>query len=343
MKLSAFEPEKLSRHRMFLYGAATLWIVMSHLLTDIPKRMLLGIPAWIQSHGMCGVEIFLLLSGFGLYRAMTKNPDVLRFWKRRLMRVFLPAFIVAAVYCAVNYMTLGDMLYSVTMLPYFFTNRSFWYVAFILVMYALYPAIFYLQKRSAPAARLICAGISAAVLGAVMITDCAVYLQRALTRVPVFLLGCMLAPYVSENRKLPVWSIAVFAAAFAALEFARLQLSPQSYALRSVAFIPLAMAAMLAFTYAAELLARYGAGHGVYRCIGFAGNISLEMYLLFERVQGMLLRIGGYETPGAYDLLKTDIAAFFVTLILSYLLTLLVGRLIRDFAAVPVPGNTTNG
>lgn len=337
----SFETAAFSRHRMFLYGAATIWIVMSHLLTDIPHRFLLGIPAWIQEHGMCGVEIFLLLSGFGLYNALTRNPDVLRFWKRRLTRVFLPAFIVAVVYCAVNYVPLEDMIYSVTVLPYFFTNRSFWYVAFILVMYAVYPAIYHLQKRSSAAAWVVCGLISALVMGAVMATNCEIYLQRALTRVPVFMLGCLVAPYVYDNRKLPVWSIAVFAAAFAAMEAARLVISPESYALRAITFIPLAITAMMIFTYLADTAANCGRTKLIYRCAGFVGNISLEMYLIFERMQAMLLRVGGYENPDASDILKTDISAFILTVIASYFLTMLVGKFLRDFASVPVPQKKT--
>ena len=332
----------ISRHRMFLYGAATLWIVMYHCLTRAGGDFMLGIPAWIQKHGMCGVEMFLLLSGFGLYRSMSSNPDIKRFYARRLSRVYMPAFIVAAVYCAVNYMSLQDTLYAISMFAYFFNTRSFWYVAFILIMYAIYPAIYALQRRSVKGAWLVCAAVSAAVMGIVMVTDCAAHLQRAVTRVPVFLLGCLIAPWIIEGKKIPAWSVAAVVGGFVVMEAGRLAVSPESYVLRGAAFIMLACSVLMLLAYAAEAISRFGKGRGLYRCMAFMGSISLETYLIFERVQNMMLKIRGYEAPARTDLVKIDLTAFIVTVILGYLLTIFCGMLRRDFAAIKIPGNDTN-
>lgn len=327
---------------MFLYGAATLWIVVSHCLTRIGGDFMLGIPAWIQKHGMCGVEMFLLLSGFGLYHSMSSKPDIKRFYGRRLSRVYMPAFIVAAVYCAVNYMSLQDTLSAVSMVAYFFNTRSFWYVAFIMVMYAVYPAIYALQRRSAKAAWLVCAAVSAAVMGSVMITDYATYLQRAVTRVPVFLAGCLIAPWIIEGRKIPVWSVVAVVGAFVVMEAGRLAVLPESYVLRDAAFIMLAGAALMLLAYAAEAVSRFGRGRGMYRCMAFMGSISLETYLIFERAQDMMLMMRGYEAPASMDLVKIDLMAFVMTVILGYLLTVFCGMLRRDFRAIKIPENDTN-
>ena len=327
----------LSTHRNFLYGVAAMWIVLCHLLTSVPRIGVLFPLAWLQAHGMAGVEIFLLLSGFGLYGSLSRNPDIKAFYKKRLARVFLPAFIVAVFFCALTYMSPGDMLAAITIIPFFWTGKSFWYVAFILMMYALYPLIYRLQRRFPRGAWLIFGGISAVTLAALMLADCEIYHLRALTRIPVFLLGCLIAPHVLSGKRLPGWTIFAAVLAFAALEAARMSISPASYPLRAVAFIPLALLVSVLCALLADRLARSAAGKALYRMFAFAGGISLEIYLVQERIQPLLLRATGPASPDRYELVKADIASVILTVILGYMVSKLAASLGRDYVNTKIP------
>ncbi len=332
-----FDLSLLSRHRLFLYGAATVLIMISHLATELPFRGLWAAVVAVKSHGMVGVEIFLLLCGFGLYGSLSRNFDLGRFYGRRIVRVFLPAFVVAAVCCAAVYMPLEDYLSAITVIPYFLNGKSFWYAAFILVMYAVYPLIFLFQKRSPRAFAVFAAAASVCSVAACAVLDMPGFRQIALTRIPVFLMGCVIAPWVTEGRKISVWWLPASAAAFAVLEAVRCYISMGSYAIRAVAFLPFTVMLVMILAWAAEFFAKKPAGNGVYRVMGFMGTISLETYLVQERMQNILLLVKGYEDAAFCDMLKIDISAIALTVITAYLINLFCRKLIGDFSAIPVP------
>lgn len=68
-----FDLYLLSRHRLFLYGAATLLVIFSHTKTQFPVSGIWPAATVVHRHGMVGVEMFLLLSGFGLYGALSRD------------------------------------------------------------------------------------------------------------------------------------------------------------------------------------------------------------------------------------------------------------------------------
>lgn len=86
----------LSKYRVELMGFSTIWIILFHGYRNnmiFPGK--LNILNFIFSKGDCGVEIFLLLSGLGLYYSFSKNPDLSCFYKNRIKRVILPYLLVS--------------------------------------------------------------------------------------------------------------------------------------------------------------------------------------------------------------------------------------------------------
>ena len=77
----------LSSYRGALMGVAIIWVMLYH-LGDIDVsviRVIFGV-------GYGGVDIFLFLSGFGLYFSLSKKENSLtRYYKKRFCRV-LPEF-----------------------------------------------------------------------------------------------------------------------------------------------------------------------------------------------------------------------------------------------------------
>ena len=75
----------LFKYRKFLMGFAALWILMTHewqIVTNETSFFFVT-ENFIKRIGFCGVDIFLLLSGMGLYYSLEKNP-VSRFYYNRL-------------------------------------------------------------------------------------------------------------------------------------------------------------------------------------------------------------------------------------------------------------------
>lgn len=83
--------KSLSKYRGFLMGFAILWVMYFH----IPLKFATEIGWFTHRIGFYGVDIFLFLSGLGVYFSLMKRPNVLRFYKARLVRI-LPAYVIVA-------------------------------------------------------------------------------------------------------------------------------------------------------------------------------------------------------------------------------------------------------
>ena len=71
----------ISTYRSELMGWAILWIMMLHF--DFNQIKPLG---FIAQYGYAGVEIFILVSGFGVFFSLEKDNSIIRFYKKRLLR-----------------------------------------------------------------------------------------------------------------------------------------------------------------------------------------------------------------------------------------------------------------
>lgn len=135
-----------------LKGLAILAIVLAHisymLVTENRYLFPLSIAAGV------GVDIFLFMSGFGLtIGLMKKRMSALEFYRRRLIKVFIPLWIVLLLLFAADalvlqrYYPLTYMLRS--MLGWFpdaagfeDVNSPFWYITWLLMFYVLLPLLF---------------------------------------------------------------------------------------------------------------------------------------------------------------------------------------------------------
>ena len=85
MDARRIEWASLSRYRGVLMGIAIIMIVLFHVA--LPRSSAFF---GLKRMGNMGVDIFFFLSGIGLWFAWTKRPELLHFYRRRLLRI-LPA------------------------------------------------------------------------------------------------------------------------------------------------------------------------------------------------------------------------------------------------------------
>jgi len=135
-----------------LKGMAILMVVLSHigyfLVTDTRFLWPLSIMAGV------GVNLFLFLSGFGLtVSQMKKDLKIGEFYKKRLLKLFQPLWLVLIVFFGLNFIFSGPVYswdYIVKAFLGIFThadlyqdiNSPLWYFTFILGYYFLYPLVF---------------------------------------------------------------------------------------------------------------------------------------------------------------------------------------------------------
>lgn len=139
-----------------LKGLAIILIIIAHIGYGLVNDTLFLWP--LTNLAGLGVNIFLFVSGYGLTVSNIRKPLGIReFYTKRLKKLFLPFWIVLAVYFLLDYFVLNRAY------PGEYVARSFagifktadmhndidsplWYFSFILFYYLLYP-ILYIKKR----------------------------------------------------------------------------------------------------------------------------------------------------------------------------------------------------
>ena len=76
-----FELNDISTYRAELMGWAIVWIMMLHFTFNQIKPL-----GFIAQYGFAGVEIFMLVSGLGLYYSLEKNNKIIPYFKRCVHR-----------------------------------------------------------------------------------------------------------------------------------------------------------------------------------------------------------------------------------------------------------------
>lgn len=142
----------LSSYRTSIMGVAALWIMLTHSGLQCPDNIILK-ALWyvfVSFGGGVGVNIFFILSGFGLYYSVAKYDDQQKvrwggWYKKRFIRI-IPSYLIIAV---VFYLMKHDLtLYNLLQLNFWLDGaRDFWFIPGIVLCYVLFPPMYVLAKR----------------------------------------------------------------------------------------------------------------------------------------------------------------------------------------------------
>ena len=130
-------------------GFAILWIMLFHL--RVPTD--LAVIDFIRSVGYGGVDIFLFLSGFGLYYSLSrKNFNLTKYYKSRFFRIVPEYWVVIGIVFLAQMDFSARAFYllicKATTLGYWIGYRDeSWFISCILFLYAIYPIYFKLFKK----------------------------------------------------------------------------------------------------------------------------------------------------------------------------------------------------
>ena len=89
MESKLIDYKDLSIYRSELMGWSILWIMMLHFTFNQIKPL-----GFISQYGFAGVDIFLFVSGFGLFHSLDKDDNLVRFYRKRLLRIFPTYYIL---------------------------------------------------------------------------------------------------------------------------------------------------------------------------------------------------------------------------------------------------------
>ena len=324
-------------------GIATLLVLFRH--GDAFKWPAITMPYFdlLMKEGNVGVDIFLFLSAIGLYFSMRKKQSILAFYQRRFSRIIPSYLIIAAPLYAILIFALG----SKSIHEYFITLTSIafwlpeqkpgiesWYVAFIIPLYILYPLVYHgitcsPTKKHTGLIILLALSILIELLMGICCRDYYLQTEIAICRIPIFLLGCICANSVYENKTLnhPLLIASISAILFLAIRvFNLICIDRQSLIFSSIirkskilSAIAIILFSCMFFSYITAR--RRQEASKLLKVLNFFGQHSFEIYIAHT------LLIFTYTRLAVYDSFSQFWLYYLAIVPLSVVLAVLARRL----------------
>ena len=278
----------LSKHRTALYGLAAISILIYHYASIYSYYPTYTRPIWATWYfeivGSVGVEIFLFLAGIFCFYSYGKAETYKDYIKRRVVKIFPTYVLIALVFWGAEYIFFArggifEFLQDMFFVTFFTRGESrFWFVIAIVFFYSIYPLIhkFLFGGRKITIKFLLLEVIIIAVLSVMSGTHFFRCIQIAITRLPVFILGCYYGSRVYENKKIH-WSEYLIVGIGVALKILSLFFKLNMLSERIVAmfwgFACCVLISMLLSVIVKKDLSKYN-------ILKYCGERSLELYLI---------------------------------------------------------------
>ena len=134
--IPSFQIRDVSVLRSGLMGLSILWIMMLHF--RFTQIKVLG---FIAQYGYAGVDIFLFVSGLGIYYSLDKKQTIAHYYLKRISRIF-PTYYLIGVFASLFLFhdTLVTYLLRYTTLGFWINEPFFeWYIPSLIVLYIMAP------------------------------------------------------------------------------------------------------------------------------------------------------------------------------------------------------------
>ncbi len=215
-KIKSLHFADLSKYKAEIYGISILWIMLFHahpmfgVHYDFGKNFLKPIDTFI-GFGNMGVEIFLFCSGIFLYFSFVRNSDAFQFMCKRIARLFWPVILISGPYwiytCIIKNDSVLQFVSKCTMLDFWISgDQQIWFVSAIFLFYLIYPYIYGFMFKSKLSNEVVRLALMLVVVAVVTVSVCYIYpeyytkIEIALTRLPVFIIGCYFGKLVYEKK-----------------------------------------------------------------------------------------------------------------------------------------------
>lgn len=327
----------VSKYRGALMGLAILGIIAFHFAEDCASngvhfnRLISLYYKYIKS---TGVDIFLFLSGFGLYFSFKKNSNLRIFYKRRFSKILIPYILLSVPALIWQCFFWEDGGVSQFLSEVFFVSFFrdgfvwFWYVLMISFCYLIFPYVYRIFEQSADRTAEQMNMMSVFSFLTVIALVLQLYQKEffgnteiALLRLPVFFLGCLVGKAAFEKRKVSnfMWLLVV-------ISILILPLSQETNIIVSryvLAFFNLMLFWLI--TAAFQCLSVCKKIHSILKhALEVIGSYSYELYLSHVMARGVFHRLG-YKT--CY--VKNELVMLIISVILAIILKWASNRILK--------------
>lgn len=316
----------ISRYRSELMGLAMIFVMLFHVWMPRSNPMY-----GIVRCGNVGVDMFLLLSGIGLWYAWSKKPTLKNFFWRRYIRIYPAWIIMACLFYIPSFINtpgggysrnVPDLIANILINWSFWRidDLTFWFIPSIMMMYTFAPAYMKLIEKH-PEYRWL--PVAAMVLAVMVqyyppIHKSVGHVEIFFSRIPIFLIGINCGVLVKGGRSMDgssLWLVLLLFVMSLAMcvEFEESWRGRFPLFLERMVYIPLTVSMILLLV---KILCHTPAF--ICRGLAFVGTVSLELYLI--HIQFVMK----YITPYKLGYCLTALIMIAVSLVLAWLLHRLV-------------------
>ena len=320
MKIPDIELANISRFRAEQMGIAMLFVILFHVALDR------GDPFYgLRRCGNVGVDMFLFLSGVGLWFSWTRTPDIRRFYRRRLMRIIPTWLVCATAFYLPDFLgprrfsrNIVDLIGDITVNWDFWLHDelTFWYVPAIMLLYAAAPWYMRLIER-----HQVYRWLPLLMVVWCVMVQWVLPLHRAVghleifwSRVPIFFIGINCGEMVRSGRRVDGDAVWLLLLAFVMTFGTCLYLEQVRHGefplfVERMLYIPFTVCTVLVLNRIFRRTPEWV--NGMFR---FVGALSLEAYLI--HIHFVLV----YVQPHALGYWPTFLVTVAITLPLAWLL-----------------------
>lgn len=322
-------------------------ILLTHITTPFPSLVVERFRVLCQG----GVDMFLFLSGFGLYYSGMKNASPLNFYAKRAKRIF-PSFWLIWFLTLLNNHKFhwANFLWGGSTLPFWFPSLTkyifAWFVSLIVVLYAVFPFYFRLFKKRPKLATTLGVGLG------LVLTGIYVYHFQMVrpgfgnrfilpaARLPIFFIGVYAGQWLSpthlagvvNKRRIKAVLLGISAVSLVAFFF---MLNAWGFngmrnsSLLYLLFVPILPGAMTAMVEVFRWIERWSFGQRVLSLLRLLGQGTLEAYLLIGLTYSYANKVSAlfHVSP-----LRANVMLMFATVPLALLIHFGVTRFV-DWAS----------
>ena len=284
----------MSRYRAPLMGMAMICIYLTHYKKAFTVNRVSPIPWYIMNlrFGSSGVDIFLILSGLGLCYSFSKDSNLFRFYRKRIVRL-LPAYLITEViYYIMLLVKDGSVNIRIFLEKMFFIrffrngDAAFWFIIAILVCYLIFPLLYKVLgiTKYSLLNLVLCIAVFVVFHELLWRHDLILYKNTIalVQRIPAFIFGVWVGRECLENKEFPVvliplcWAVTIVMMIYGYIPFLpRPRVTLYDFTLSlvglSLIFLFLLLFEWLKGTVIMDRLMQF---------LTFMGGITLECYLM---------------------------------------------------------------
>ncbi len=289
--------EILSKYRGFLMGLSTLLIVVFH-LGEQRSNHAFGYNRFFELYcryiSSSAVDIFLIVSGIGLYFAFKKNNNLKDFYLKRYIKIFVPYVTICLVASLFRFFYFDDPKSILSLIcNYSFINlfrygeRWFWYIFAISFCYLIFPSIYNFFNSDNKETRLtrFVSLITFLFIIFEMLSKHSTFIfsniEIFLLRIPSFILGVYLGKKVYDKEPIKVRDIIIMLLnLLLVFTVVRSKGSIYKRPLLTIIIMSSMFLGLIIFDYIRKLKLLTKISDIFVKVLEFVGKYSLEIYLI---------------------------------------------------------------